>query len=111
MLAFIDIHKHVFQACVLDPATGEIEQTRFAAEAGELERWATHWQGRVSAVAIEATTGWRWVCRALQEYDFDVRLVDPGQARALQGRRRRAKTDRIDARWGVMLMAKELLPE
>jgi transposase len=42
---------------------------------------------------------------------FEVRLVDPAQARALRGRTRRPKTDRLDARWLVLLLAKEMLPE
>jgi transposase len=39
-----------------------------------------------------------------------VQLCDPGQASALQGHRKRAKTDRLDARWLVMLLAREMLP-
>jgi transposase len=50
-------------------------------------------------VAIEATTGWRWVWRELIERGFEVRLAEPVQARGLLGRRRSAKTDRLDARW------------
>src|SRR5262249_43577252 len=65
----------------------------------------------VSAVAIEATTGWRWVWRELVARGFDVRLAEPVQARALLGRRRTAKTDRRDARWLARLLAKEMLPE
>ena len=67
--------------------------------------------GRLDAVAIEATTGWRWVARELQERGIEVRLTDPGQASALQGRRKRPKTDRLDARWLVLLLAREMLPE
>jgi transposase len=111
IVAFIDIHKHVFQASRLDPATGEVWDDRFPARSDALEEWAERWQGQLGTVAIEATNGWRWVCRLLQARGVEVRLVDPGQARALQGRRRRAKTDRLDARWGVLLLAKELLPE
>jgi transposase len=40
-----------------------------------------------------------------------VRLADPGRASALQGRRKQAKTDRLDARWLVVLLAKQMLPE
>jgi transposase len=40
-----------------------------------------------------------------------VQLTDPGQASALQGNRKRPKTDRLDARWLVMLLTRELLPE
>jgi len=65
----------------------------------------------VAAVAIEATTGWRWVWRELAGMGFEVRLVEPVQARGLLGRRRSAKTDRLDARWLARLLAKEMLPE
>jgi transposase len=69
------------------------------------------WQGKLAAVAIEATTGWRWVWRELSARGFAVRLVDPAQAKALRGRIKRAKTDRLDARWLCVLLAKEMLPE
>ncbi len=111
MYAAIDIHKHAFQAAVLDPESGELVEERFAADRESLARWAEQWRGRVQAVAIEATTGWRWVWRELVEHGFEVRLAEPLQARALLGRRRSAKTDRLDARWLARLLAKEMLPQ
>ena len=39
-----------------------------------------------------------------------VEPAEPAQALALKGKRRRAKTDRLDARWLAMLLAKEMLP-
>jgi transposase len=56
-------------------------------------------------------TGWRWVWRELVARGIDVRLAEPVQARALRGRRRAAKTDRPDARWLALLLAREMLPE
>src|SRR6266511_986922 len=111
LYAAIDIHKHAFQATVLDPETGVVVEERFAADRENLQRWAERWRGRVAAVAIEATTGWRWVWRELAREGFDVRLAEPVQTRALLGRRRSAKTDRLDARWLARLLAKEMLPE
>jgi transposase len=111
MLAAIDIHKAVFQAAVLDPAGGEIAEERFKASREALVAWLQKWDGKLEAVALEATTGWRWVARELQSRGIAVRLTDPGQASALQGQRKRAKTDRLDARWLVMLLAREMLPE
>jgi transposase len=111
LVAAIDIHKLVFQAAVLDPESGEVVESRFSAERASLVGWAEEWRARVSAVAIEATTGWRWVWRELSNRGFDVRLAEPVQARALLGRRRTAKTDRLDARWLARLLAKEMLPE
>jgi transposase len=71
----------------------------------------TRWQGKLEAFALEATTGWRWVARELQARGVDVRLCDPGEARALGGSKRRPKTDRLDAAWLARLLAKEMLPE
>ena len=111
LYAAIDIHKHAFQAAVLDPESGEVVEERFSADRESLARWAEPWRDRVVAVAIEATTGWRWVWRELVANGFDVRLAEPVQTRALLGRRRSAKTDRLDARWLARLLAKEMLPE
>ena len=111
MLAAIDIHKAVFQAAVLDPVDGEIVEERFKSSREALVAWAQKWGGKLDAVAIEATTGWRWVARELQARGIEVLLTDPGQASALQGHRKRAKTDRLDARWLVTLLSREMLPE
>ena len=110
MMAAIDIHKRVLQSAVLDPASGEFAEERFSGREG-LADWATRWRGRVATVVIEATTGWRWVARELEVAGFEVRLADPGQAKALRGRKRKAKTDRLDARWLCLLLARELLAE
>src|SRR3954467_4621409 len=110
MLAAIDIHKAVFQTAVLNPDNGEIVQHRFAASREALVGWIEERAGSLSVVAIQATTGWRWVARELQARGIEVRLCDPGQASALQGNRKRPKTDRLDARWLVLLLAPEPLP-
>jgi transposase len=111
LCAALDIHKHVFQGVVLDPETGEMRDERFAATREDLCGWASQLIGVSSVVAVEATTGWRWVVRELTGLGLDVRLAEPGEARALRGRRRKAKTDRIDARWLALLLAREMLPE
>src|SRR6266540_1795679 len=111
LYAGIDIHKAVFQAVVLDRESGELSESRFEPSREELDDWAMEWQGKLAAVAVEATTGWRWVARELQRRGFEVRLVDPGRASALRGRRRKAKTDRLDARWLALLLARQLLSE
>jgi hypothetical protein len=95
----------------LDVETGETVEDRFGATREELNDWAMPLQGNLAAVAIEATNGWRWVWRELSARGFDVRLVDPAQAKALRGRIKRAKNDRLDARWLCLLLAKEMLPE
>src|SRR5713226_4904861 len=91
LYAAIDIHKRMFQAAVLDVETGETVERRFGATREELSDWAMPLQGKLAAVAIEATNGWRWVWRELSARGFDVRLVDPAQAKALRGRIKRAE--------------------
>jgi transposase len=111
LYAAIDIHKHVFQAAVFDPESGEVVEKRFSADREGLRGWCDLWRGRVTMIAIEATTGWRWVWRELAAQGFDVRLAESVQTRGLLGRGRSAKTDRLDARWLARLLAREMLPE
>jgi transposase len=111
LYAGIDIHKSVFQAVVLDPDSGELNECRFVPSRERLREWASEWRGRLAGVAIESTTGWRWVARELQMLGFEVHLVDAGRASALRGRRRRAKTDKLDARWLALILARDLLSE
>jgi transposase len=96
---------------VLDVDTGETFERRLASTRVELDDWAMPLQGKLAAVAIEATNGWRSVWRELSARGFDVRLLDPAQAKALRGRIEPTKTDRLDARWLCVLLAKEMLPE
>jgi hypothetical protein len=56
----IDVHKRTFGAAVLGVETGETVEHRFGVTREELNDWAMPLQGRLAAVAIEATTGWRW---------------------------------------------------
>jgi transposase len=110
LYAAIDLHKLVLQAVTLDPETGELVQSRLPATREALAGWIDEWDGKLVAVAIEATCGWRWVARELQARGVDVRLAEPAQARALKGKKRQPKTDKLDARWLAMLLAKEMLP-
>jgi transposase len=110
LYAAIDVHKHVLQAAVLDPESGELRDARFPATREALRDWAMPLQGRVAAVAIEATSGWRWVWRELGALGISVELAEPAQTRALRGKKRKAKNDRLDARWLALLLAKEMLP-
>src|SRR5437870_7778696 len=99
LYAAIDIHKHAFQAAVLDPESGEVVEQRFSADRESLARWVEEWRGRGAAVGIEATTGWRRGWGGLVSCGFEVGLAEPVEARGLLGRRRRAETDRREARW------------
>ena len=49
-------------------------------------------------VALEATTGWRFVVEELQRIGAIVHLAEPADTAALHGNKKRAKNDRADAR-------------
>jgi transposase len=100
LYAAIDIQKRTFHAAMLDIETRETSERRFGAPREELDESAMPRGGRLAAVAIEATTGWRWVWRELSARGFDVRLGDPAQAKALRGRIRRARSRRCAIRRG-----------
>jgi transposase len=75
------------------------------------ECWARRFTGRGVHVALEACTGWLFVCDALGAAGAVAHLAEPVETRALRGRKRRAKTDREDARWLRELLADGRLPE
>ena len=54
--------------------------------------------GQRLEVALEATTGWRFVVEELERVGAQVHLAEPAEAAALKGKKKRAKTDWADAR-------------
>lgn len=112
VIAAIDIGKSVLQAAALETASGVSSEARFAADRESLRTWVDAFQGRLGRVAIEATTGWKWIANELFARGVEeVLLVDPGEAAARKGKKRRAKTDRLDARFLLSLLASGMLPE
>jgi transposase len=76
-----------------------------------VRRWVGRFGGQRVDVAVEACTGWLFVCEALGEAGAGVHLAETAETRARRGNKRRAKTDRQDARWLRTLLAEGRLPE
>jgi transposase len=76
-----------------------------------LEEFAERFCGQEAAFALEATTGWRYVVEELGRAGIEAHLAEPADTKALQGRKKRAKTDRIDARHLRELLLIDRLPE
>ena len=74
---------------------------------GFLARFA----GQQLEVALEATTGWRFVVEELHAVGAEPHLAEPAEASALKGNKKRAKTDRGDARHLRELLMTGRLPE
>ena len=60
---------------------------------------------------MEATTGWRFVAEELEHAEIAAHLAEPADTRALRGPKRRATTDRTDARHLRELLRAGTLPE
>lgn len=60
---------------------------------------------------MEATTGWRFVAEEPAAIGAVAHLAEPAQTSALRGNKKRAKTDRADARHLRELLIAGRLPE
>jgi transposase len=67
--------------------------------------------GQELEVALEATTGWRFVVEELRRVGADAHLAEPAETAGLRGPKKRAKGDRADARHLRELVMVKRLPE
>jgi transposase len=110
IVAGFDVHRRQITFDGLDTETGEVLRGRIDATPAAVRAWVRRFEGEVR-VAVEACTGWLFVCDALAAAGAEAHLAEPVETRALRGRKRRAKTDREDARWLRELLADNRLPE
>src|SRR3954464_14780772 len=109
----LDIHRRQITFDYLDERSGQSRRGRIApADRMLLRRWleATI-DGAPAAFAVEACTGWRFVVEELQRAGIEAHLAEPADTAAARGPKRRAKTDRTDARHLRELLAAGRLPE
>ena len=111
IVAGFDVHRAQITFDALDTETGEVMRGRIEATPAAVTRWAKRFRCREMHVAVEACTGWLFVCDALVAAGAVAHLAEPVETRALRGRKRRAKTDREDARWLRELLSDGRLPE
>jgi transposase len=108
----LDQHRAQITAEWLDTASGEISRARIApADRAGVRRFAGRFRGRPLEVALEATTGWRFVVEALRAVGGHVHLAEPAETAARRGTKKRAKSDRADARHLRELLMVGRLPE
>jgi transposase len=95
----MDQHRAQISAEWIDTVTGEISRGRVApADRTGVREFLTRFTHESLEVALEATTGWRFVVEELERVGAEVHLAEPAEAAALKGSKRRAKTDWADAR-------------
>src|SRR6202022_4285893 len=95
----LDQHRAQITAEWIDLATGEISRGRVApADRAGVRRFLARFAGRELEVALEATTGWRFVVEELERVGAGMHLAEPAETSGLRGPKKRAKTDWADAR-------------
>jgi transposase len=108
----LDQHRAQITADWLDTETGEISRTRVApADREAVRRFLERFAGWQLEVALEATTGWRFVVEELRAVGARAHLAEPAETSALRGNKKHAKSDRADARHLRELLMTGRLPE
>jgi transposase len=108
----VDQHRAQITAEWIDLATGEISRARvLPADRAGVRRFLGRFAGERLEVALEATTGWRFLVEELRAAGAVVHLAEPAETAALRGNKKRAKSDRADARHHRELLLAGRLPE
>jgi transposase len=108
----LDQHRAQITAEWIDTSTGELSRRRVApADRDGVRRFAGRFRGQELEVALEATTGWRFVVEELAAVGARVHLAEPAETAARRGTKKRAKSDRADARHLRELVMVGRLPE
>jgi transposase len=108
----LDQHRGQITGEWVDTDTGEVQRTRVApADRVAVRKWLSRFRGRELEVALEATTGWRFVVEELRRVGAEVHLAEPAETAGLRGPKKRAKGDRADARHLRELLMVGRLPE
>jgi transposase len=95
----LDQHRAQISAEWIDTITGEVSRARvMPADRVGVQKFVKQFKGEGLEVALEATTGWRFVVEELKRVGAEVHLAEPTEAKALKGNKKRAKTDWADAR-------------
>lgn len=111
-----DVHRKQITFDYIELQTGEIHRGKIQpADRHNLRNWleqfSERFPGSEAAIAVEATTGWRYVVEELDRAGVEPHLAEPAETKSLQGRKKRAKTDRLDAGHLRDLMMIERLPQ
>jgi transposase len=108
----LDQHRGQITAEWIDTATGEVSRARVApAHREPVRRFLHRFVDADLDVALEATTGWRFVVEEIRAVGGRAHLAEPAETAARRGSKKRAKSDRADARHLRELLMLARLPE
>src|SRR5919201_612185 len=107
-----DQHRGQITAEWIETETGEVSRARVVpAHREPVRRFLERFRGRELEVALEATTGWRFVVEELRAIGAVAHLAEPAETAGLRGPKKRAKNDRADARHLRELLMVKRVPE
>jgi transposase len=111
-----DVHRKQITFDYIEIESGEVHRGKIRpADRESLREWLDEFTELFSAkqiaIAVEATTGWRYVVEEIKRAGIEPHLAEPAETKSLQGRKKRAKTDRLDAAHLRDLMVIDRLPE
>jgi transposase len=108
----LDQHRGQITAEWVDSETGEVSRARIApAHREPVARFLRRFGDAELEVALEATTGWRFVVEEVRAVGGRAHLAEPAETAARRGTKKRAKSDRADARHLRELLMLARLPE
>src|SRR3954470_2014183 len=100
----LDQHRAQITADWLDTDSGEVSRARVApADRAGVRRFLERFAGRELEVALEATTGWRFVVEELRRVGATVHLAEPAETatpREQEARQERPRRRAASARAG-----------
>jgi transposase len=108
----LDQHRGQITAEWIETETGEVSRARVSpAHREPVRRFLGRFGSAELEVALEATTGWRFVVEELRAIGAGVHLAEPAETAVRRGTKKRAKSDRADARHRRELLLVGRLPE
>ena len=108
----LDVHRAQITFDALDVETGEVQAGRVRpANRDTFAGFLGRFDGAELVAAVEAMTGLRFVVEELERVGAEVHLAEPAETGSKRGPKRRAKTDRLDARLLRELLVERRLPE
>ena len=108
----MDQHRGQISVEWLDTITGEVARARVTpADRAGVRKFLARFRGCDLEVALEATTGGRFLVEELARVGAEAHLAEPAETSGLKGRKNRAKTDWADARHLRELLLIGRLPE
>lgn len=113
ILGGFDVHRAQITFDYLDTDTGEVATGRIRPTTRVLLReWLIRFEGCEDvAFAVQGCTGWRFVVEEMIAAGGEPHLAEPADTATQRGRKKRAKTDRADARLLREPLSQDRLPE